>query len=322
MPLNTLLRSEEFGTKGSFAPAERDLRSLIDLWREFDIPSLDGLPAHALEIITSHAQNTVNLFQELKTHDWAAPNSNQRRQALIERVGGVNWDVFQGVSTFLVFLRTKDNARSILDLGEAVQRELTKIDEPLAEKLKQVDASIARANTAVQEAELAAEASKKAAALSGVAAHTKNFLDEANVHLRASRQWLTALLGLAAVIVVLAIASAAYYLRGAEDAINYNFLVAKIIVVSTLASVMAVCARNYRAHRHNYIVNRHRGIALASFEAFAAGSEDPSTRDAVLIAATKSVFSQQQTGYGRGEGEPDGSPQIVEIVRSVAGRTH
>lgn len=94
--------------------------------------------------------------------------------------------------------------------------------------------------------------------------------------------------------------------------------IAKLLLFSVLLGATFWCARNYRAHRHNYVVNRHRRNALASFEAFVSSTKDPQVKNAVLVQATASIFAPQSTGYGGADGEASGGTPLIEMVRTIA----
>jgi hypothetical protein len=79
--------------------------------------------------------------------------------------------------------------------------------------------------------------------------------------------------------------------------------------------------RIYRAHRHNYVINKHRQNALSTFETFAKAAADEQTKAAVLLQATQSIFSLQQSGYLSQESESAGYPQVLEIIRGLGTET-
>ena len=74
-----------------------------------------------------------------------------------------------------------------------------------------------------------------------------------------------------------------------------------------------------KAQLHNYVVNKHRQNALSTFETFVKSTDDNDTKNAVLIQATRSIFSPQHTGFSAQEGESSTSPAIHEIIRNVIG---
>jgi hypothetical protein len=56
---------------------------------------------------------------------------------------------------------------------------------------------------------------------------------------------------------------------------------------------------------------------LRTFETFAVAATEAATKDAVLIAATKSIFEGQSSGYLTGEPEKVPSSTVIEILKSA-----
>jgi hypothetical protein len=92
-------------------------------------------------------------------------------------------------------------------------------------------------------------------------------------------------------------------------------------VVFAMASYLTVWAvQNYQSNRHLQVMNDHRSKALQTFDAFVwAADDDGQTRNAVLLEATRCIFTAGSTGYSSDEtaGPTDG---IVEIVKGFADR--
>jgi hypothetical protein len=96
---------------------------------------------------------------------------------------------------------------------------------------------------------------------------------------------------------------------------SVQLAITKVVILSTIFTAAIACSRIYRAHRHNYVVNQHRRNALRTFQAFANAPEaDAQTKNAILLEATKCIFSQP--GYISSEQESQPS-QILEIVRQL-----
>ena len=77
--------------------------------------------------------------------------------------------------------------------------------------------------------------------------------------------------------------------------------------------------KNYTAHKHLEIVNRHRQNALDTFDTFVeSAGENRETRDAVLLAATNAIFDANQSGYlsAKTKGTDNANP-IQQVVRAV-----
>lgn len=126
----------------------------------------------------------------------------------------------------------------------------------------------------------------------------------------------------AAVTIAYAIYSFGYQLheaaQNAPTAKLVTLTVERVIVISILSTAILFCVRNYSAARHNFVINRHRQNALSTFETFVKASGDDQTKDAVLLQATRSIFTPQASGYLKPDVEAAPSNQIIEIMRNLA----
>jgi hypothetical protein len=181
-------------------------------------------------------------------------------------------------------------------------------------------------------------AMQKASGLSAVVPFAEYFRQEADQHRRVAGWWLASTVALAVVAVgfgVYFLYSLSHALMGLPAAIpsentasgfalsagqSVQLAIAKIAIVAVLYMAVIWTGRGYKAHRHNYVVNKHRQNALLTFEAFVQSARDTATRDAVLLHAARCVFSPQATGYLHAEGESAEQPQVLEVIRSIVGR--
>jgi hypothetical protein len=186
-----------------------------------------------------------------------------------------------------------------------------------------LDGVATQAQASLDELKRNVEVAGKAAEMNALSSYAKFFDKAAVSHKRAAWGWLIATSALFAATV-----GVAYWLwvRFGEALTNPDALttaqsvqlaVTKVVILSTMFTVAVACSRVYRSHRHNYVVNEHRKNALQTFQAFVNAPEaDAQTKSAVLLEATKCIFSQQPTGYISSEQESQSS-QILEIVRQL-----
>lgn len=178
------------------------------------------------------------------------------------------------------------------------------------------------AQETLREIQNVAAKAKEAASITGVAKHATYFQEEADRHMKGSYVWLAFAVALASAAVWYSVRSFGWAVTQGIAASNswwphVAYLTSRLLVLSVIFFGMGWCAKNYRAQRHNEVVNRHRQNALRTFETFAVAATEPVTKDAVLLAATKSIFEAQSSGYLTGEPEKIPSSTVIEVLKSA-----
>lgn len=204
---------------------------------------------------------------------------------------------------------------------------------------RQLEEYAAQGKLTLDELNTTLKNAKEAAALVGIVEYSKFFEQEALDHERSGRWWLAVTLLLAAsaafaagwnfykaeslIRAAVSGKSDTHQTNGAEArpdvGLEVQLAAAKIIILSILLSAGIWTGRVYKAHRHNFIINRHRRNALSTFQTFAGNASDAQTKNAVLLQATTCIFGPQSTGYVSQDKESEGYPQILEIIRGVGG---
>lgn len=91
----------------------------------------------------------------------------------------------------------------------------------------------------------------------------------------------------------------------------------RLVIYSTLFVALSVSISNYKANRHNQILNKHRQNALNTFETFVkSSSDDKAIKDAILLEVTRTIFGVQNTGFSASDSEGEAQSKVVEIVKS------
>jgi hypothetical protein len=193
-----------------------------------------------------------------------------------------------------------------------------------AEATNTLETTKTNADRTIAECEEALEKVREMYQKAGVEARAANFKALADSHSKQACWWLVG--GIASGIVI-----AAYLYFHFEPELtkmatkSMQHLIAlslsKLVAVSLLTYLLVACFRNYSAHKHNEVVNRGKQVALATFEQFVKATADEPTKNAILTHACQAIFSAQTSGYLRNEPEPAHSNQIVEIVRSITGKS-
>ena len=163
-------------------------------------------------------------------------------------------------------------------------------------------------------------AARAAAASAGVGTFTGEFYTEAGRLQKVSKKWLLAMGGLALVTIVAAILSY-WWFTVAPDSGTWESLsniASKAAIIAVLFTGTVWCGRIYRALAHQAAVNNHRALSLKTFQAFVEATDDRYVKDAVLMAATRTVFGNVPTGFVGTDGTQDSGVNFVEFGRSAA----
>lgn len=330
---DSLIRRQELGDK--FALLE--LNGMIRVIREYlsrlqEANSYYLIGPKRLEQVANLVEQSRILLDDIAKFE---PSDNDKRGELRQRCEAI-WN---DCSLFQPYLGYEAAwADSVRLLPQHVDTELKQIRSDLAEEVRKLShdweeegkAKLAQVDAALTRVELVEAAVRAAAEQAGINAQAKFFQAEARHHDMLSIVWLIALLATGATTVYyMVVWLEPQLIEVARTAQRKNeplhvivvTTVSRVAMLSLLWFVVLWCARNFNAHRHNVVVNRHRQNAISSFRAFAEGDQiDPATKNAILLSATQSVFAPQSTGYLKGESDVSQSPtgQIIEIVRGVA----
>jgi len=238
-------------------------------------------------------------------------NARAQRDAILQQVRDTYDNAFEQVMLARSFL-TKTTT-DFEQLEADAQRSVARLDKVFKEQQEGLSKK-------VEAAEQALASVRRLAAETGVSEHSKYFREEADQHRSSANRWLVATGVLAVGTVAFGVWSYAYHLKLAQVVPTpalIQLTIAKLIVFSILVTGVVWTGQVYRAHRHNYVVNKHRQNALSTFQAFAQAAEDPQTKSAVLLQAMQSVFAPQQTGFSERGPEGASAPQVLEIVREA-----
>lgn len=302
------VRAEELGKELAFSSARPEIEAVIGLARELSRYDVSRLPARMVNSGFAASRNLAQAFTALRlyTPDFG-PGSNPRtgRDMALSKFEQAAGEFVDSAALITSFAAATQSANKDAEIRTLVA-EIAKLRDEARAALNDV---LDLRNTV-----------RDSAADVGTARHAILFQQEAAKHQRASYGWLVVTVLLA---VITGVAAWRNYLMvmsaspSLTPAATVQSVVAKLILFSLLLTATIWSGRIYRAHRHNAVVNRHRQNALSSFETFAGASQDAQTKDAVLLQATQCIFSQQQSGYLPSEPESTGTPQLVELIRTI-----
>ena len=88
-----------------------------------------------------------------------------------------------------------------------------------------------------------------------------------------------------------------------------QFIASKVLLIGALTFMLVRAASNYRAHKHNEVINRHKQNSLLTFNALVEAGASPEARNIILNHASASIYSEPDSGYVKSKSDSAG-PQL------------
>jgi hypothetical protein len=291
------------GTK-PFADLRDEVVRIQQLASAAKMMSVGPLPLHTLADV---AQATANMNGAINSIGNFNPGTNPDHSARLRQDFPQKCKAFCDAAAVLFSI---DAARHVAELVDLKQVFASAADEEMA---KILDKSA--------EADKVLEALRKMSTEAAVSREARHFANESNAFKFAARVWLGLTIGMMFLIGI----GLAYMYYNTPPAATSGIVVAqqiaaKVILLSLAFGLVVFFGRNYATSRHNFIINKHRATALLTFEAFVTGTADAETKNAVLVAAARSIFAPQATGYLRKDAVHLGGP-LLEMLKSAGGVT-
>jgi hypothetical protein len=312
---DSLVRTDDLGRQLDFSKGLVVFERVLGLFKALKEANLDNVSYQALMGLADRAEDASRRLKEIRAFNPGSQgNPSGTRDGLIQSLGETYHQYFSVISPIIAYSVRK---------GTDFDRLESDARQSLAELQKFKLDQEQKAAAMLADIQGTLEKVRRAAAEVGVAQHSIHFKEQADEHMSGSRQWLKRTCWLAGITLLYALAVGAYYVfyspqLNASQAVQLG--IAKLFVFSVLYLATIWSAKMYKSHWHNYVVNKHRQNALSTFETFVKAASDDQTKNAVLIQATQSIFSQVHSGFVPGDPDSGSAPQVLEIVRSVAGQ--
>ena len=288
-----LPRIEELGKEVNFAEAQQPAERLIDLYKRISTEALKDFPDNMLKQIQDRANTDFALFNQILEFKFQGQaNPEQTKTQYISQIVSSYQTTFGILRDIISYsaCRTTDfrlieqEARGVF---QGIRDEATKVTSQL-EKSK-------------QDGDRILEKIRKVAAEQGVSQQAIYFKDESALHNTESDSWKKWTIG-AAILLVLVSVSFLFlhkwdFISPKDKYEAIQFIASKVFVFATLSYLLYMCGKNFLAHKHNAILNKHRQNALMTYQAITDAAKSPEGKEIVLAQAAYCMFSPQDTGY-------------------------
>jgi hypothetical protein len=311
--VSQLPRNAELGTELSFAAAVEPTRRVVDLFRKLPATALEEMPDNHLQTIRQQADQFFQLLDTIRTFSAnSQANPTKARDQIVQQITEQYSSIFGVIFPYISFAvaRTVDFNR-LEEQGRAAVRSIEDRTATLVDGITAQQGQIQKT----------LEDIRAAAAEQGVSQQAQYFKVEADKHNDRAKEWLKWTLISAAGLVLYSIGSLFFHLiPGLDPTSTYDAVqlgASKLLVFLVIAYVVLTCGRNFMAHTHNGIVNRHRQNGLQTFTTLVDAASTPQAQDIVLSHAAASIFEPQETGFAKQQVQ-DGALTAASVVRSLA----
>lgn len=308
-----LVQERRLGEEMAFGNAVAPAQKLVGLFKKLPVETLAGFPDEQKNAVEMHAKSISQLFFQIREFDLKAGDPEGSRAQLIRQLEEAYQPAFNALYPIIAYAvaQTVDFA-SLEARGRAAIQTISDEKDNVLEQVK---------NTADQANKVLTEV-REAAAEQGVTQMAKYFADQADEHDKASGKWLIA--SISATVLVVCYAVFTFFLSTwfqPKTGLEASQLIAsKILVFLVVAYALVQCIRNYSAHRHNSVTNRHRQNALLTYKTLAEAGNSPELRDVVLQHAAAAIYAPNDSGYLKGEERGYGAQGLVALAsRGISG---
>jgi hypothetical protein len=295
----TLPRVDVLGSAINFTDAVEPADRLIDLYKQLPLEVLEQLPDNFLGQIRQQADNDYKILDLILHFEPGTPKVE--RDTRLQTLENAYDPAFTRLHPFISY-----SVRKSTDFSR-LEREARSLIQNVTDRAGELQQELEKRK---KDADEVLQAVRKVAEEQGVSQQAIYFKNEADKHTDEATVWLRRTVILTIVLTTYAIGT--LFLHRWEFLTPTNvyettqLAVSKILIFLTISFFLVLSSKNYLAHRHNVVVNRHRQNALATYEALVKASADAS-RDVVLAKAADCIFSAQATGFGKGDGIDGGS---------------
>ena len=306
-----LINSSDWG-KFNFEDIEAELNKLFQMLNHFKTLPIELLPEAELTKLITGLTTPKATLERIRTFTIDQQNpKGVRDQLAIEIVSEI--DAFYTTAhlwiPYLAYQKG-DVQKNIADLNNSVKNAssiLEKTKEEVQTKKEEIDSVVL--------------AAKEASATVGVGHFSSNFGDEAEA-LKNNAFWWLISTGALAVITLLITIGLYFFLPIKDEASTAQIiqvLSTKIILITVFFTATLWAGKMYKATIHQMTINKHRSNSLRTFQAFIKASNEVSTRDAVLMETTKSIFTNLPSGYIDNErSAPSNNTSIIEVIKNTS----
>ncbi|HMO51048.1 MAG TPA: hypothetical protein PKE26_07360 [Kiritimatiellia bacterium] len=306
-----LPREKELGSVVNFSESVQPAERLIALYKRVSQTILDDLPESHLNAIVSQANSDYNILKQILEFQPGKPVTE--RDSLIIKLDQAYQPCFNALQSFISFSASKSTDFQGLERqARATIQTVSDMGNKLSDELR----------TKSQEAERVLELVRRAAAEHGVSQQAIYFRDDAKEHednailSRKDIRNSAIILGVYAVFTLFL--HKIPVIKPEDVYQTAQLAISKVLIFGVLSYMVYLATKNFMAHKHNAVINRHRQNALMTYKALVEAAKEVANKEVILTHASACIFAPQPTGYSAGaSSDGPAAKSVVELLTNT-----
>lgn len=308
----TLSRETDLGNELSFRDVLPAADRLIALYQQISPTVLEDLPQQQLTTIQNQANADFNRLDQILKFSAKQGDPHRVRNNLIQQVETAYQEAFNQLYQIISYSTSK--SADFKRLEREARATLQKLDDKATELMGKLGEDKIEASQILNDI-------RKVAAQQGVSQQAIYFRDTAQDHEAQAGVWQKKIITFAWILGIYAMLSVFLHkipwIKPDDVYQTVQLAISKVLIFGVLSFLLYLATKNYLAHKHNAVVNKHRQNALMTYEAIVNAAKGTANTEVILAHASSCMFSPQQTGYS-GATSPDGpaAKSVVELLSS------
>jgi len=285
------------------------LRNILNSSRE----SLIGLPNNDLQHLKNYVIQFYDLSIEIGNFDVESIDIMEDRKKAVQKISRFRETVKQSLLQASAYL----SSRTVEELKDELKNTVTDAEEKFNKAIGEAVGKLQKIGKEINEQQTGV-LQKSEDKLKDIEQTHRKYLnqltdiplsefkiifdDQAKKHEQNAYYWLCATVGLSVVFGGIFVWLFLWLLMDftpteGNFSVVLSNLFTKGFFLSLVFLLLNRALKNFAAEKHLQVTNTHRKNALATFQAFADSAGESDTREQVLLAATKTIFDANQSGY-------------------------
>jgi len=309
---DALSREADLGSELNFKDMLPAAEHLIALYQQISPTVIEDLPQLQLTTIQNQANADFNRFDQILKFSAKQADPHGVRNSLVQQVETAYQTAFTQLHQIISYSTSK--SADFKRLEREARATLQKLEDKATELTDKLEKDKTASGQILEDI-------RKVAAEQGVSQQAIYFRDTAQDHEKQADVWQGKIITFAWILGIYAALTIFLHkipwIKPDDVYSTVQLAISKVLIFGVLSYLLYLATKNYLAHKHNAVVNKHRQNALMTYEAIVNAAKSTANTEVILTHASSCMFAPQQTGYS-GATSPDGpvAKSIVELMSS------